>query len=99
MSRKDDFDSAVIASDMLRPDRDRALSAPTMSSDDRERGRSSALFSAKSLQADAALADMSNHDPSAEALRSIGAAGASPTTFNPPRRRTVLSRSSERRPQ
>jgi hypothetical protein len=30
MPRKDDFDLAVIASDMLRPDRDRAHSAPTM---------------------------------------------------------------------
>jgi hypothetical protein len=58
MPRKDDFDSADSASDMLTPDRDRALSAHTMSSDDRERGRSSALFLAKSLQADTALADI-----------------------------------------
>ena len=59
MPRKDDFDSAVVASDMPRPDRDRALSAATMSSDDRERGRSGALFPAKSLQADTSLADIS----------------------------------------
>jgi hypothetical protein len=65
MPRKDDFDSAVVASDMPRPDRDRALSAATISSDDRERGRSSALFPAKSLQADTSLADISNHDRSA----------------------------------
>jgi hypothetical protein len=44
LSRKRDFDSADIASDMLRPDRDRALAVPTMSSDNRERGRSSALL-------------------------------------------------------
>jgi hypothetical protein len=80
MPRKDDFDSAVVAPDMPRPDRD--LSAATMSSDDRERGRSSALFPAKSLQANTTLADISNHDRPAEALRSIGAAGASPTTSN-----------------
>ena len=59
MPRKDDFDSAVVASDMPRPDRDRTLSAATMSSDDRERGRSGALFPAKSLQADTSLADIS----------------------------------------
>jgi hypothetical protein len=84
MPRKDDFDSADIASDMLRPDHDRACSAPTMSSDDRERHRSSALVPAKSLQADTALVDALNHDRSAEALRSIVAACAAPTTSNPP---------------
>jgi hypothetical protein len=99
MPRKDDFDSAVVASDMPRPDRDRALAAVTMSSDDRERGRSSALFPAKSLQADTALADISNHDRSAEAVRSIGAAGASPTTSNRRGDGLFMLRSSERRPR
>ena len=99
MPRKDDFDSAVVASDMPRPDRDRALSAATMSSDDRERGRSGALFPAKSLQANTALADISNHDRSAEALHSIGAAGASPTTSNRRGDGLFMLRSSERGPR
>src|SRR5258708_28292808 len=99
MPREGDFDSAVVASDVPRPDRDRALWAATMSSDDRERGRSSARFPAKSLQADTALADISNHDRSAEALRSIGAAGASPTTSNRRGDGLFMLRSSERRPR
>jgi hypothetical protein len=55
-----------------------------MSSDDRKRCRSSALFLAKSPQADTALADVSNHDRSAEASRSPGRVHASSATPNLP---------------
>jgi hypothetical protein len=99
ISRKSDFHSAVIASDMLRSDRDRPLSAPRMRSDDRECGRSSALFPAMPLQADAASADPPNHDRSAEATRSLGRVHGSSTMPNPRGERLFPARSSERRPR
>jgi hypothetical protein len=88
------FDSG----DTLTRDRDGTLAAPAVSSDDRERGWASALFPAKPPQADTASADVPNHDRSAEALRSPGRAGASPTTPNPPGDSLFVPRSSERWP-
>ena len=84
--------------DTLTPDRDGALTAPALSSDDRERGWSSALFPAKAPHADTASVDMPHHDRSAEALRSPGHVGASPTTSNLLGDSLFVPRSSERRP-
>jgi hypothetical protein len=79
------FDSG----DTLTPDRDGALTAPAVSSDDREPGWSSALFPAQPPQAEATSTDVPSHDRSAEVSRSLGPAGASPTTLNPPGRQSV----------
>jgi hypothetical protein len=92
------FDSGDIGSDALTPDRDGALAASALSSDDRERGWSSAVSSAKPPQAHTASGGMPSHDRSAEAQRSPGPAGASPTTPNPPGDSPFVPRSSERRP-
>jgi hypothetical protein len=98
MPQDGNFDSSAIASHTLKPDRDGAQSAPAVRSDDRERGWSSALFPAKPPHADTASADMPNHDRSAEAVRSPGHVGASPTTSNPWGDSLFVSRSSGRRP-
>ena len=83
------FDSGDIGADALTPDRDGALTTAAVSFDDRERGWSNALSPATPPQADAASADMPNHDRSAELSRSPGPAGAPPTTLNPPGRQSV----------
>ena len=98
MPQDGNFDSSDIASHTLKPDRHGGLTAPALSSEDRERGWSSALFPAKAPHADTASVDMPNHDRSAEALRSPGHVGASPTTSNPWGDSLFVSRSSERRP-
>jgi hypothetical protein len=85
------FDTSDIASYSV-------LNAAAVSSDNRERGTSSALFPAKPPQSDAASADMPSYDGSAEASRSPGHAGASPTTPNSPGDSLFVPRSSERRP-
>ncbi len=92
------FDSGDLGSDALTPDRDDALAAPAVSSDDRERGWWSALFPAKPPQADTASVDVPSHNRSAEASRSLGPAGASATTPNPPGDSLFVPSSSERRP-
>ena len=91
------FDSSDIASYTLKPDRDGALTAPALSSDDQSAAGRAHCF-LRRPHADTASVDMPNHDRSAEALRSPGHVGASPTTSNPWGDSLFVPRSSERRP-